>query len=335
MADGQFNPLDPFGEQDTSVAPGAGSTWTPTQPLNASRTPAPTYLSNRVLNNTRERSWETNTPNQPVSAWGYLATVMQSGNFDPGSDNLADKLFTVDEAGSYTIYKGQKPVLILPNNKTGIIGQNDIWTVGELKQNFAGYSVDQRKEWQVLLKKAGFLSSDFFANGQLDPGGEFLNAIGLAASMVSYENFTAFNANGGAAKPMTLAEGINNFIKSGGAKEKVSTHTSVMSFTEGESRATLEKFYADALGRRPSDVEVAKFRAAVNSQAKANADVTTTTTMLGGNTRSVSKEGYSQADAEILARDTSEAQPGAKGFISSTKYMDAFLGSLGGKVGRI
>ena len=96
-----------------------------------------------------------------------------------------------------------------------------------------------------------------------------------------------------------------------------SVSKSFTSFTEAESRGILENFYAEALGRRPSDAEVKKFSKTINNAAKA-APSTSTTTYGTNTTATTQKEGYTQADAELEARTLAESQPESNAFLTST-----------------
>jgi hypothetical protein len=99
----------------------------------------------------------------------------------------------------------------------------------------------------------------------------------------------------------------------------------------------LENFYAEAVGRRPSDKEVKAFKGAVDREAakKPTTSTSRTTYDLEGNARtsSSSKDGFAQADAELLGRDQAESDPRANAFLTSTKYFDAFVGALRGPLG--
>lgn len=243
--------------------------------------------------------------------------------------------FMVNDDGS-TIRFGGNAVLLLPG-KDGKITDTSVQYETDYLMRLRSMGVKERKALQIQLKNAGYLGRDYIANGLLDVDNAFLNASLLLARSVSAENYAIATDETQPwlkRKPISTDDYIKLMSSQKSGYSRTSTQRSISSFTDGESRSILESFYGEALGRRPSDDEVAKFKKAINNAAKANPNVTTMVS--GANTTSTtSKEGYSQADAELSARKMAESQVGAAGYISSTKYMDAFLSVLGGKIGRV
>lgn len=259
--------------------------------------------------------------------WGYLAQVQQTPDF-------ADK-FNIDDEGS--VYRATDKFLILADNTSKTITENSIQLHNDFLVNIGNSASTDIASMQRLLIKANYLSSKHGVTGKASP--EYLKAALDAAIYISGMNFINYSGsktpNG---KPYSFVSGLKSIIKGGGGGgfggPRTSKSISVMEFTDAEARGILESFYADALGRRPNDKEVAKFKDVINAEA-AKRPSTSTTTYSAGSSVTKGSEGYSQADAELAARDMAESKPGANAFITSTKYMDTFLNILGGKVGRL
>lgn len=246
----------------------------------------------------------------------------------------ADK-FVVNDDGSTVKWQGQAQ-LLLPD-ADGKITQGSVLPETTYIMRLRSMSVKDRKVFQQQLKAAGYLGPDYAANGLLDVDQAFINAALLLARTVSSENYALVTDPNKAyidRKPVSTDDYLKLMSGKQSGYSRTSVSKNITSFSDAESRGILESFYGDALGRRPTDEEVKKFKKAINVAAKANPDVTTTTAGTFGSS-SVSKSGYSQADAQLKARNIAEKQVGAAGYISSTKYMDAFLNVLGGKIGRV
>lgn len=266
---------------------------------------------------------DTTAPSLPGEAWSWLAKN-QSG--PEGTKIIADweNQQLVGKGGAVKIL-GWKDGVLKAVSQT------------EFMQGIMTAKPAQVKKYQQILKQAGYLPNNYVANGNpMDPQGQFQAAMLRAAGQVSLQNFIRYNdltASGKKGEPYQFDNQLKTLIGAN-AGQQVNTNTSVMNFSEGETRALLEDFYAEALGRRPSDDEVAKFQKRINAKAKNNASVSTTIYTSGGST-TTDKEGFTQADAQLMARKSAESKPGASGFIASTKYMDAFLGALRGKASQI
>lgn len=265
---------------------------------------------------------KTDTTDTTVS--DFWAWLLQNQN----STRTAEHFKATDDA--LVRWKG-KEVLLLPNEKTGKIDGQSIKYESDYVYALRAMPMKERKQQQLALKKAGLLPPSYVANGLLsDP--DFINASLLLARDVSSQNFAMARDNGALIngnKPMTPTEYLRLAAKQGlgTSGTRTSIQRNVTSFTDAESRGILESFYGEALGRRPTDSEVEKFKKAINTAAQKNASVTTSTTT-GDVTTSTSKGGFTQADAELKARNMAESQVGAAGFISSTKYMDSFMNIL-------
>lgn len=264
----------------------------------------------------------TSTTDATVSdLWSWLYDTQQK-------TREANKFMTLDD-GETIKYQGQ-PTLILPDSKTGAISKDSVQLESTYIMRLRSMPVKDRAKFQQQLKSAGYLAPDYVANGLLDTDRAFISAALLLARTVSAENYAIVM------DPASLSSGrkpvsTDDYIKMMSGKQsgysRISTQKSISSFTDGESRGILESFYGEALGRRPTDAEVAKFKKAINTAAKSNPNVTTTVSGVNSTT-STSKEGYSQADAELSARKMAESQVGAAGHIASTKYMDVFMKTL-------
>lgn len=233
--------------------------------------------------------------------------------------------YMVNADGTTISYKNQ-PVLILPS-ENGSITEGSILLESEYKTRIRAMSRQDRKKLQEDLKKAGYLAPDYIANGLLDTNEAFLDAAMNLARTVSSENYAIAqdpDALKAGRKPVSTDDYIALMSKSQSGYSRVSTQKSITSFSDADSRGLLESFYGDALGRRPTDLEVSKFKKAINLAAKSNPDVTTTVAGTLGSS-STSKNGYSAADAQLSARKMAESEVGAAGYTSSTKYMDTFM----------
>lgn len=200
------------------------------------------------------------------------------------------------------------------------------------------FSPEKIKEYELTLKKSGYLPADYIASGYPDSNGKFASALLNIARTVSLDNFAKFdkaiksNTMDQLGNPIGMDEYLNRLVTNTG--KNTTTSTNITTFDSADARNVLEQFYADAVGRRPTDEEVAKFTTAINDAARKKPSVTTTTTDAMGNSVSTGTNGFGQAEASLMARDTAEATPGARGFINSTKYMDAFMQAIQGKVGQ-
>lgn len=289
-----------------------------------------TYLSNDGFFPSSAQPVDPNAPTTSTipEAWAWL--VQNQSGYTKGRKDTA-KYFVTDTG--YSVTKEGIPALIIPDANGNIT--KDSWIPEyQFVQNMMSMPVASRKVLQQKLKSAGFLGKDFNANGMLDPDGAFIQQALMAQRTASAQNLAIAKDPEayGATAPLDIDTYLNKMIKSGeSGYSSTSVSKSFTSFTEAESRGILENFYAEALGRRPSDAEVKKFSKTINNAAKA-APSTSTTTYGTNTTATTQKEGYTQADAELEARTLAESQPESNAFLTSTKYMDAFMSVLGGRV---
>jgi hypothetical protein len=269
-----------------------------------------------------------------ATPWSYLSVA-----------NAKDSLFAfgAGDPNSNVVEKQGVPWLLLAGDDGKLTdGQREVDFRGALTANTA----EKTKEYQQMLKTAGYLASDYVPTGFADT--DYLNAMLTAAREVSFRNLSVYNAGQGKEPGVDLTTvnpwDLDSFLKdkaegsaSGNNRFSTSTSTSVFQLSEGEARSVLENFYAEAVGRRPSDKEVKAFKVAVDREAakKPTTNTSRTTYDLEGNARtsSSSKGGFAQADAELLGRGQAEADPRANAFLTSTKYFDAFVGALRGPLG--
>lgn len=259
--------------------------------------------------------------------WGYLAQVM-------GGAETAPKFWTTSNGETM---REQGQFFILADPKTKSITDKSVQEISSFLVNISNPNSTNIIAFSNLLKRADYLPANYKVSNVATP--EYRTAMLAAAKDISFMNFSNFaGSEKPAGNPYSLQSGLKHIAKIGGAGAAASgTTTSVSktftSFSEAEARGILESFYASALGRRPTDKEVNKFRTVINSEAAKRPGVTSTTYGTGGSS-SRTTDGYSQADAELQAREMAESKPGANAFITSTKYMDTFLSLLEGKVGR-
>jgi len=259
--------------------------------------------------------------------WGYLAQVMSGPDTAPKFwTNLSGE--TMREQGQF---------FILADAKSKSITDTSIQEISSFLVNISNPVATDILNFSNRLKRAGYLPSNYKVSNVATP--EYRDAMLAAAKDISFMNFSNFaGSKKPAGNPYSLESGLKYIAKIGGAGAAASGTTTAVSktftsFSEAEARGILESFYASALGRRPTDKEVNKFKTVINSEAAKRPGITSTTYGTGGSS-SRTTDGYSQADAELRAREMAESKPGANAFITSTKYMDTFLSLLEGKVGR-
>lgn len=281
------------------------------------------YLDDRPFRESSYSNFESTSP------WWNLVQV------NPVQGSTSQSIGTnVDEYGNISIQQGQANVLLLPDQN----GKIKILPEAGFVNNVYSFPPDKIRQYENTLKKAGYLPADYIASGYPDSNGKFASALLNIARAVSLNNFAKFDKaiQSGTIKsldnPIGMDEYLNRIVTSGG--KTTTTRTDITTFDAADARGILEQFYADSLGRRPTDEEVAKFNTAINDAAKKKPSVTTSTTDTMGNTVSTGSNGFGQAEAQLMARTTAESAPGARGFMNSTKYMDAFMQALEGKVGQ-
>lgn len=149
---------------------------------------------------------------------------------------------------------------------------------------------------------------------------------------MSYKNKTIGELS---TKPLSVVDQTALSIKTGDLTggTRRSRSVSITQFSEGDAQAILEQFYTTTLGRRPTKKEVSTFKGLINAQAKKQPSTSTTTYGADGTSTTVSGgAGYSAADAQMAARKMAESDPEASAFLSSTRYLDAFMNAIGSQV---
>lgn len=264
------------------------------------------------------------------SPWGYLKIANTEGSANA---------FGAYSSDSNIVQRQGTNWLVLADD-SGKITKDSVANETAWRQTFSAMPAKEVLKYQDLLRKSGYLGSDYATTGYADS--EFLDAIIVASRDVSFRNLSTFQAGGDLStqKPWDLLSYLQNRSNIGADSRKrssTSTSTNYFEFNDAQARSMLESFYAEAIGRRPSDKEVSLFRRAVETEAKKNPSISTsrTTYDFEGNssTSSTSKQGYTAADAELAARTTAEEDPRANAFLTSTKYFDAFLSALRGPLG--
>lgn len=254
----------------------------------------------------------------PDTSWSRL--VATAANPDSG--------FTVETDGSGRSFVVQAgvPVLVLPSEKTGKFDSTDFQTLQEaaiLIRSFGQTQIKQLQK-QMGLPVDGQMS-DGFVNTYLD----YANKASVQNYSLAYTQAKGYGTIG-TTRPFTFA----TIAKSEPKTSATSRSVSIKQFSEGEARGILEEFYAEAVGRRPSDKEVKSFLGKINAAAKKRPSVSTTTYGAGGGSTTISGGAaeYTSADAQLAARKMAEADPEASSFLAATKYMDAFMQAIESQV---
>jgi hypothetical protein len=271
-----------------------------------------------------------------ASPWDYLTT-----------SNQKDSLVNYDTlSGESNIVQKQGVNWLLLADDTGALSDKGAIEERTFRMSLSASPANLVKENQMLLKRAGYLDGSYVATGAADEA--YLNAMLTIAREVSFKNLSTYNAGQGAnpaislseVKPLSLDEYLKSLAKGADSAPRAgstSTSTDIFQLSDGDARALLENFYAEAVGRRPSDKEVKSFKIAVENQARKKPTVSTSRTTYdvdgNANTTSSSKQGFNRSDAELMGRDTAEADPRANAFLTSTKYFDAFVSALRGPLG--
>jgi hypothetical protein len=264
-----------------------------------------------------------------ASVWGILDTVQKSGRSDSfGAD--------ANSAMDMIVQRNELNYLVLPDEDSGVITEKSAMSEDVFAQAITAQSAADIRRDQEMLVKAGYLSAGSYIPGVAD--GNYVRQMLDVARQVSFSNLSYFNSDKENLKPIKLNEFLKDLAKQGSkGRTTTSSSTSFFSLSEGEARSLLESFYADAVGRRPSDKEVNMFKDAVQREARKNPNVSSSSTYTDaqGNSSSTTttKDGYQIADAQMGARDQAEKEPDSNAFLTSTKYFDAFINALRGPLG--
>lgn len=146
-----------------------------------------------------------------------------------------------------------------------------------------------------------------------------------AARTVSLENFRNALRVGDSAtgKIPEMPYSIESFgsISGSSGGGGVSRTVSTSSFDAADAEILLNEYYQKTLGRNATAAEIGSFKDTINKRAKARPQVTTTSTS-GGTSNVSTTPGFTESDAQLLARKQAYAAPGATGFLAATQYMD-------------
>jgi hypothetical protein len=203
-----------------------------------------------------------------------------AGAYDPNAANVS---------------KGGSPWDNLTNTSRGDYSNSKITTsytdLGQLPGSYLLPQTDltqKQDTYQNLLKEFANSGKDNISKVQqelINAGlGNNVSATGLADSntLAAYsgllQNALLLQSGGQKITPDELLTGL---AKS--AKPKTTTSTAVTLTNRAQAQQALESAFADKLGRRPTDAEVAAFQQAINSYEQANPATTTTTTDASGN----------------------------------------------------
>ena len=182
----------------------------------------------------------------------------------------------------------------------------------------------ERKDLANRINKIpGFKVSANRASGDLESAALFIANQNTKANLAMLQ---ASQQSGQTFKPISFEDTLTE-AATGGGGTATTRQVSYASVSREESAAILEGFYAEALGRRPNEDEVNKFYKQLQAAANKKPTVTTQTTT-GQTTTSRTQAGFTQSDAELMARETAESTRGASGYLMSTKYFDAFLNAI-------
>lgn len=238
---------------------------------------------------------------------------------------------TVNADGSLSVQRAGQDVFLYADKS----GKVRIYDPTDYVQKILGEKPAVIKQYQQYLKNAGFLGSDYKANGKVDIEGKFTSALMESARRITQDNWVLFQTPG--SKGIDPISALAGYAKNGnGGQYQSRTTTDVTKtatdFSVNQSRAILEDFYATAVGRRPTDKEVKAFNNAINKAAKAKPNVVKATTTTSGTGSSATSrkvtQGYGEVDARTAARKMAESDPKSHSFLTNTKYFDAVLNAM-------
>ena len=133
-------------------------------------------------------------------------------------------------------------------------------------------------------------------------------------------------------QPYVSTIDTSGLIPKGAGKKKVSeprdtTTTSVHRYTMEEAQGYAVAAFRNAIGREPSQEELATFLDSFNANQTPSV---TRTHYANGSATSVTTGGTDEA---MLARNLAQQNPEFSGYQKATTYFDAMLGALQGPVG--
>jgi len=178
-----------------------------------------------------------------------------------------------------------------------------------------------------LVQIAPSIMSGEPIDGEVTP--TFLDAMDAVAGAISERNYYRKQSN---QSVLSLGQGIEYLLERGSLQQpKTRTEKSFFSISDGEARAMLENFYAEALGRRPTKDEVNKFASVVRKRAERQPQVGQSTSSPDGLSieSRITQPGFGQAEAELTARRQAEAGPEFESYRLATSYYTALLRAIG------
>lgn len=205
------------------------------------------------------------------------------------------------------------------DNEFRSLGREGVWEFQKLLIKAGAYADDEPpikgniglveiESMRALMARANYNGTDYMTQLQMQVG---------AAEQRRREQAAAAAGGGGGG--------------GGGSSTYTQVNYSVTSMAE--ARALLTSVLRNALGRFPTDDEVAEFVAVLNAaERKAPITTVTRTTSGGGATRSVVQNTPSTVDPTALAEEfASDIEGGAEEYqYKADNYIAAFLQSLGG-----
>ena len=200
-------------------------------------------------------------------------------------------------------------------------------TAEEIRQEAFSLSKENRKKLQEEFKKIGLLSKNYNANGELDRDNAFENAFLLAHNYANQVNYNRL-VNG---EPLIgIIDAVKQFkTDEEGKGPQIQRSVSQFSISDGEAEALLEEFYTQALGVRPGENDIQKFKEIVQKRAAKKPRITETTTTTDGSlstsTSKVLEEGFDASQAQLLARRQAEARPEFAPYQMATTFYDSLL----------
>jgi hypothetical protein len=199
-------------------------------------------------------------------------------------------------------------------------------TAEELRQEAFSLSKDNRKKMQEAFKKIGLLPKDYNANGELDRDNAFESAFLLAHNYANQVNYNKLVNN---ESLVGIIDAVKQFKLEETGKPQVSKNITEFSLSDGQAEALLEEFYTQALGVRPGQKDIEKFKEIVKKRASKKPRITETTTTTDGSVSTSSskviEEGFGTAEAELLARRRAETRPEFAPYQMATTFYDAVL----------
>lgn len=261
----------------------------------------------------------------PTEAWSALLDVLKQPVVPLQMSSKDGVRFVFDPA------TGQE-AFVIPDSKTGIFNSKELYlNENQILSRLSTLNQQETRDMEkaLKLKPSGVVGNPalvqrYMAEIRKASVNNFSAALAYSSGRVSALDI----------KPLGVLDQVNMSAMTGDLEgaggPRRSRSISITQFSEGDARAILENFYADTVGRRPTDKEVKKFNSLINQQAKKQPSTSTTTYGADGTATTVSGgAGYSAADAQMAARKMAESDPEASAFLSSTRYLDAFMNTIG------